>query len=223
MPVDGDLHGQRRCRRRRRPALPKSSRSRFECCFPAAIPKRKASRTHPLQNLLDPWSVRRNAGIRARRFVASAPMLRSQLTRRSRIIDHEGQSVFAQPAACADRRCLDVRRYRRARRHQELRVRTRRTDRQGRSRQDHHREARQQDDGQAGSGRGDLRHAPRHGSGRHAGDGHQGRRRCRERSPAPTGSRPPSAWPAAGSCRSAPRCRARPARSKTSSSSQADQ
>ena len=45
--------------------------------------------------------------------------------------------------------------------------------------------------------------------------------RCRERSPAPTSSRPRSAWPAAGSFRSAPRCRAKPARSKTSSSSQA--
>ena len=39
------------------------------------------------------------------------------------------------------------------------------------------------------------------------------------RSQARTGSRPTSVWPAAGSCRSVPRCRARPARSRTSSSS----
>src|SRR5206468_10773961 len=43
----------------------------------------------------------------------------------------------------------DLRRHRRACRHQELRIQTGRTDRQGRPRQDHHRETRRQDDGQA--------------------------------------------------------------------------
>ena len=40
--------------------------------------------------------------------------------------------------------------------------------------QNHRREACRQDDGQACSGRSDLRHAPRHGAGCHGGDGHQG-------------------------------------------------
>jgi hypothetical protein len=106
--------------------------SRFECCFPAAIPKWKASRTHPLQNLPDPWSVRRNA-----EFARGALWRPRPCCVRSRPEDrgyhYEGQSVFAQPAACADRRCLTCGAHRRVRRREELRVQTGRTDRQGRS------------------------------------------------------------------------------------------
>ena len=47
----------------------------------------------------------------------------------------------------------------------------------------------------------------------------QNRRRCRALNPGLTGSRRRSVWPGAGSCRLAPRCRAKPAPSKTNSSS----
>jgi hypothetical protein len=135
------------CRRRYQPALPKSNRLRFESCFPAAIPKWKASRTHPLQNLPDPWSVRRNAEIRARRFCGADPMLRSQLTRRSRVITMKANQFSRSLRLALTGAVLDVRRHRRVRRREELRVQIGRTDRQGRSRQNHRREARRQDDG----------------------------------------------------------------------------
>ena len=114
-------------------------------------------------------------------------------------------SIFAQPAACAGRRCLDVGRYRRVRRYQELRVQTRRTDRQGRSRQNHRREARRKRRRaslfrtRSFSPRAStwLRMPCRRWPPRSP--------RSRERNPAPTGSRPPSAWPAGGNCHSAPK------------------
>ncbi len=88
-----------------------------------------------------------------------------------------------------------------------------------RSRQGHHRSAHEYEDRKVGTRRGDLRDAARYGSGRHAGDGDQDCADAGRRAWRPTNLRPASAWPAAGSFRSAPRSRARPAPSRTSSSS----
>ena len=107
----------------------------------------------------------------------------------------------------------------RHRRYQRLPARTRRPCRQGRPRQDRLGPADEPQDRQAGAGRRGLRDPARHGAGRHAGNGHQGhaapRRRARHLQ-VPGDIRH---GPDAGNFRSAPRSRARPARSRTSSSS----